>query len=615
MALSLREKAIIEILINEKRPVRIYEIAEKLNVSQRTIRYDLDEIDYALKNVDECIVRKPRVGILLETQCTLEELVEKCGDNYTNMPYLNKNERYIYLGMHFLTTDDFTSSEQLATMLGVSRSAIMSDIKEISQRAVDKYNVQILAKKGYGYRVQGNEQLLRRWMSDLVYEALLLKRQGEKIHPVSEGISTLVNSYDVSDIRRAVKSSRRVDAFWLPYDEYLKVIAIIKTTFYRVEKHKYLKEDLFEGKEYIKLRTYPIAKEIVKQLAVREFPELEINFLAYELLASNMKFPDNSSKLVDPKLIDTVDEMMNFLQKHEQWSNDSITTLKKDLLFHFEVTLEKIQLNIPNNNPLLDEIKKTYFVEYVRASELLDIFKKRYNIDFTDDEIGFITMYLVKNRGKQDVRIQKNIIIVCGSGRGASRLLATRIINNISNINIHSIVAVFEIEEKTMNYENIDLVISTVPLKDIKLPWIRVSPLITDNELGLISKKLFNQKEDQEELKYVTANDKEYLNKESEFAHLIGMILIELGITLSSLEDNGLIKKDKLLQWGLTLHIVMAVPRWKLGQFNIEPDLDKAKKEQPLIFSEIKKVLGVIRDKYDLIISEDEVIPIMRYLL
>ena len=62
------------------------------------------------------------------------------------------------------------------------------------------------------------------------------------------------------------------------------------------------------------------------------------------------------------------------------------------------------------------------------AKECSEILKQDFPISFTDTEVCYIAVYLYKNCTNQLNR-KKNVLLVCGTGKGLSNLLAIRLGN------------------------------------------------------------------------------------------------------------------------------------------------------------------------------------------
>lgn len=657
MHLSKRQKEIIRILSEVENAIKVKQLAEELKVSQRTIRYDLDKIEYFLGKIDVEIFRKPKVGIYIENKNQLIKQVEEWKRDSEFIPYIDKDERLLYMGLLLSTYDKPFPSEKIAELLKISRSTIISDLKELGSVINENFDLELWAKKRYGYSIKGEESKIRNYLTYIVKEFLEMNMNGQKIyHPIKEKIE-LLYSFDVRKIRKAIKLCKATIPFWIPYESYLTIVARIKVLMYRIKNgklsstHEKITKSLKGKKEFL------ISKEISNHLSNIfdiHVPESEIVNLTYHLIFCNLKIANNIDTMVDPKLVDTVYEMIRSLQNYIDLKPDSIKLLKEEMISHLELTLEKIQFNIPNVNPLINEIKEKYFEEFHVARMILEYFEKVYNVDVTEDEIGFITMYIVKNKEQSFIKSNKNVLIVCCSGKGASKLLATRIKNNIQKIIIKDIVSVFEIEENEYDTSLIDLIISTVPIKNANKPVIKVSPLITNSELGKISRMLFNEDISEfKQMKYYSNglldllkkeilpfvhSDKENLvsNKLEAIVadyediqksqmiehsdipkdyHTTGMVLVEIGNMIQKLHDDKIIEYKFMNLWGLVLHVVLAIPRWKSGSFNIDPNLDYYKTNYSDIYKIIKSAMTSIESKFEFRIKDTEIVAIMRYLI
>lgn len=637
-------------LIEQTQPLKVKDLSSHLKVSDRTIRYDLDHIEYELKGLKSQLVRKPKVGVYLSYKEALSEEM-KLWDTSNYIPNLDKKERLLYLGLILLVKGKPLPSETLAELTYISRSTIISDLKELGPHIQSTYQLELWAKKHYGYSIKGSEQNMRAYFTEIIRSLLDYKRIGHTIHYLIPEIEVLMDTGIITKIRKAIKLSKSKMQFWLPYESYLMIVARLRVMLFRFSDDQVYTKD--QRNNYND--EYEIAKDLafqLEQLLTVKVPIAEVSNIANYLMYSNVKLAKGYDHSVDPKLLDTVYKMIKKLQNYVSFSPDNLQTLKSELLSHMELTLEKIQFGIPNINYLVDDIKKNYFEEFNIAKIILKAFEESFDVTINDDEAGFITMYILKNKELSVIKKTKNILVVCCSGKGASKFLATRIKNNIPNIKIKDIVSVFEIEEQDYDTDNLDLIISTVEISNALKPVIVVSPLITNLELGKISKALFNE---DHSLLQVQLQHSKNLTKQLEYrvmsivspeigeqlmakltsvisdfeeayrqdlvyeddieqpARIIGMVLMEVGNMLQTLEAKGY-SYEFLTFWGLILHVVLAVPRWQSGSFNIEPNIEKYKKMNPEIYEEVKETLRKIELNFDFRILESEIIAIMRYL-
>ncbi|WP_040211127.1 HTH domain-containing protein [Clostridium polynesiense] len=72
ITLTKRQKNIIRYLLELEDFIRIKNIALTFDVSERTLRYDLDIIEAYLKEIKGVLIRKPRMGIMIEDRDELK---------------------------------------------------------------------------------------------------------------------------------------------------------------------------------------------------------------------------------------------------------------------------------------------------------------------------------------------------------------------------------------------------------------------------------------------------------------------------------------------------------------------------------------------------------------
>nr|WP_245985119.1 sigma 54-interacting transcriptional regulator [Biomaibacter acetigenes] len=98
-------------------------------------------------------------------------------------------------------------------------------------------------------------------------------------------------------------------------------------------------------------------------------------------------------KIVDKKIVEITRNFLYFAS--EKMKKTFAEKILYGMSIHISSTLERIRNGKSIFNPHLDEIKKSYPVEFGVASILGRSLKENFGIDVPEDEIGFITMFLV----------------------------------------------------------------------------------------------------------------------------------------------------------------------------------------------------------------------------
>lgn len=164
-------------------------------------------------------------------------------------------------------------------------------------------------------------------------------------------------------------------------------------------------------------------------------------------------------------------------------------------------------------NPILDSVKKEMFYEYEIASYLISRFSTRYEIEATEDEIGYITFHIGASieRQKEKQKKQPRVTIVCMTGIGTSQFISVKLKRLFPDIVIERTISGNKIDE--LKPEDQDIVVSTVPVYSDTLDIVNVSPVLSDEDVRRIERHL--NRNDAAAEKKAYSNVKNFLHEET----------------------------------------------------------------------------------------------------
>ena len=146
IALTLRQRNIIEYLLSRDSYVTNDVIASNFEVSNRTVRKDLEVISAYLKEQGISLVRKPGKGVWIENK--QEVLFDDLSCSYS------KNER-IVIYVTSLLLNDVNTFMTLASSCGVSKQTVINDLNTI-EKFLDGYHLSLIDtfnKLGYKTKI------------------------------------------------------------------------------------------------------------------------------------------------------------------------------------------------------------------------------------------------------------------------------------------------------------------------------------------------------------------------------------------------------------------------------------------------------------------------------
>lgn len=666
--LTKRQNNIVEILLEQTKPISIENLSNQLTVSQRTIRYDLKNVEYYFKFKNIVLSKKPNVGIWLDIdEKNRAELKKEISILEPYDRVLTATERQDIIVLCILLSDKPVSSQFIADEIQISRNTVISDLKNIKLQLA-KYDLELESKPKHGFHVVGSEFNIRKILNNLiqiyVHENELIDisyilNDSKNKSIALKFFNEACRNIKISDIKGAIKECKKIYDFWIPDTSYRALLIDLMIIVKRAISNNKIEFSNSRKKPLKELQEYKVAKVILQYLSNIYkvcLNEDEIVYLTYSLFNNDFKLKDISqviNKKDEETLKNAVNKMIKTATKHISLSGESIERLSKNLLSHMCISLKKYRINAENKNPLLEEIKKNYSEEFLMAKEMLESFSSVINIEQSDDEIGYIAIILAAELEGQKKKEGTKAIIVCSTGRGSAKILHERIKNTIPELQILGTFSVFELEDYPELLKHTDVIISTVYFKTEDKPLIKVSPFISGSDISKIKsfiyegkKNIYGRQSEHEENmlgslmeaidKYIDVDKRDKVKVEignrlnslytdfitasyelenyEKYSEKTAMTIIEMGEMLNDLYEHNITQQKDLNLHAITIHIVMAIPRWMSGDYTYEIDLEKYKNENPDMFEIIKKHLDYISEKYNLNVPETEVVSLMRYL-
>lgn len=150
---------ILEII--QRKTVKTSDLALKYHVSERSIRLDLDEIDYFLKE-NKCypLIRKGRRGVSIEDDPAITNLIYKLINekDIVTQTY-SQEERILEILFILWCAKKPIKIEQLAELIFVSKSSIVKDIERLKSSLYDSFEIK---GSSDGLEIEGDEFEIRR---------------------------------------------------------------------------------------------------------------------------------------------------------------------------------------------------------------------------------------------------------------------------------------------------------------------------------------------------------------------------------------------------------------------------------------------------------------------
>jgi transcriptional antiterminator len=479
--LSNRQISIIKYLTNKDDYITIQQMAIEFDVSPRTIRNDLDDIQYYLSAEPVVLERKPRVGIRLfiEEGYDIEQVLISGGYR----EYSQKERAFIILVILIMRKK--TTIEELEKELQVSKNTVVGDIRE-AEKILTVHELMLDKKSYYGMRLYGNEENIRNFLFNIYIQAsndfhidiikhieeyaqVNLKISYDMIHYVEQMEEIQYTDIAIRELHGMIVASlhRTKMGNHVKSSPMMRMMEDDFMYFY-IQKflHKYQKSKISEGDISYLVMLFRTTKNLSRGRIGNRGDEQRVVEICRELIREFAKKVDIT--------IDFEDEICD------------------KLIMHLKVAIFRLKNHIRIENPLLDEIKYSSTVMYNLTGKLLRKYENKLGIYFPDEEIAFITMYfeiIYQNYIKQKTNLK--VIVVCNEGIATSTLLKQHLAIFLPQLPIYKTLRVSDLQNKIDDVQP-DLIISTVTLNLPGYSVVKVNPILNSFDINKITAKISN---------------------------------------------------------------------------------------------------------------------------
>ena len=159
---------VIKILLEHDDYITINAISKRLQVSNKTIRNDLKQVEEWLKENDLTLVKKTGVGVTIlgkqDAKVHAMHLMQQ--KNAQSIDY-SPQFRKIYIGMRLILCPQNCRIYELANELYVSRATIHKDLLALAPM-LETYKITLHRKNNNGLSVEGKERNYRAMLLELM---------------------------------------------------------------------------------------------------------------------------------------------------------------------------------------------------------------------------------------------------------------------------------------------------------------------------------------------------------------------------------------------------------------------------------------------------------------
>ena len=485
---------IINLVINSNDEITVKDISNLYNITERSIRYDIDELNVFFQeknNKDIIEINNNRLKILYS-----ENEIEGIVENIKEKEYfLSENERVNILSYEiFLSKNEFIL-QYFTEKYNLSKTTVRYSLKELN-KIISEYGLVIDMNNNRGYKIIGSEINIRKYIINILRE--YIKNTKEKKIEYDPLKKIIQKFYKKSRIEESKNTINKIldytgktisDEAFETLQLFLFISVIRNKNGHEIEED--VENEIFLSKtmEFSKIREILEKIENIKEKDIHYFVDFFLGSYSY-----NLEYSYFLNWILIESLIDQFIKLLSDKLK-VNLTEDKI--LRKELLNHIKPAIYRMKNKFKLTESILSEVKKQYMELFIKTKSSLKIISDFIDLSFDEDEAAFITVMIqraiMRNNPSTLLKKDPNILIVCGLGYSSSRFLYENI-NNRFQVNIIDIIPFNQLEN--YNYlKKADIIISTLDFKLDGMDVITVNAVMNEKDIlklknyGLSEKK------------------------------------------------------------------------------------------------------------------------------
>ncbi len=439
-------------------------LAEKLQVSERTVSNDMKQLEGALK--DCATIRNNQGKYVLHVfdaarfrAVRARILAEESGFN-------SLSGRMDYVFGRLARSQTPLLTDELAYEMNMGRSTLVSDLKRL-RAALEPYGLSIQGRTSQGLTLQGREQDIRQYVLERCYDPLY------RDYPLDGEITSMMReALSVSPVGHSTQQQFE-QSLTVMLDRFLTghPIGELSPAFYRLTIRP-------------EFEAIHALMERIGAFLHTDIPVEEQLFVLLPVIG--MRTPADVEEMrsiqLDPAMGSLQDKIFRQIRLEMDLRIEA-PELKEEFLYHLMFMLNRLRFRVRLKSPMVTEMREKYPLAWRMASVAARVIREECSLEVTEDEHSYLASYFsvfLEERGVHETPFRA--AIVCGTGRVTARLVAAqlrRVLDSSSELTLLS-------REKVTSelLAGFDLVFTTVELPcKTEQPVILIREVFNEQEL------------------------------------------------------------------------------------------------------------------------------------
>ena len=439
-------------------------LAEKLQVSERTISNDMKQLGSALK--DCATLRNDQGKYVLHVFDAVRFRAVRARILTEESGFNSPGGRLDYVFGRLARSQTPLLTDELAYEMNMGRSTLVSDLKRL-RTALEPYSLSIQGRTSQGLTLQGREQDVRQYILDRCYSPLY------RNYPMDGEITHLVgNAFAASPIGHSTQ--QQFERFLtVMLDRFLTghPIGELSPAFYRLTIRP-------------EFETVNALMEQIGRFLHTDIPVEEQLFTLLPVVG--MRTPADAEAMRSIQLDTAMGPLQAKIFRQIRLEMDlriEAPELKEEFLYHLMFMLNRLRFRVRLKSPMVTEMREKYPLAWQMASIAARVVQEECGLTVTEDEHSYLASYFsvfLEERGGPETPFRA--AIVCGTGRVTARLVAAQLRRVLDSASELVLLSKEKVSPEVL--ADFDLVFTTVELPcKTEQPVILIREVFNEQEL------------------------------------------------------------------------------------------------------------------------------------
>ncbi|OFQ61228.1 transcriptional regulator [Fusobacterium sp. HMSC065F01] len=472
---------LLKLIENEK---KLSKIAELLNLTERSVRYKIDEINEEIGSKKIEIKKREFFSSLNKDD------MDKLFENIESTNYIyNQKEREELIILYTLMKKDKFLLKEVAEKLGTSKSTIRNDLKNLKKILLE-YNIKLLQDDKLKYYFDYSEEDYRYFIAIYLYKYVSFDKKYDKIFfdDISyfrKVIYKEIKEEYMSEIESVSKRIKKAELNFM--DETLSILVILMVVSHKRQGKNYNlnienTEILEKRQEYLQLKNF-----------FTDFTNINLLFFTDYLFRISRDEKDVFVKFKNWLDISiAIIKIVRIFEIESKVDLKNIDVFFDKIFYYIKPLIFRTKRKIKLKNSILKDVKDLYPTIFNFLKKNFYYLEKVINEKVSDEEIAYLVPFFHKALQNNN-KINKKGILVTTYKENIALFLKEDIETEFL-IDIDKILTLKSFEQIEKDLDDYDYILTTFSVendfvKEIKhTKIIELNPILTEKDI----KKLEN---------------------------------------------------------------------------------------------------------------------------